>query len=629
MHSRLHYRAHIDGLRAIAVLGVVIFHFGATWLPGGFIGVDVFFVISGFLISKSLYRDILDGTFSLSAFYERRARRIAPAFIAVTLLTSIAAFFILYPWQLSSYSVSVMFSSLFSANIYFYLKSDYFAPAAEELPLLHYWSLGVEEQFYIFFPFIVILCCKFARRALPHVLLALFLASLVACEVFITRDPSAAFYLLPFRAFELLIGAMLALPAVRFTESQTMGAAAVTAGTALILVGMMLLTNKSHFPGATALVPCIGAALLIWGGERSENIPAKLLSTPVMRFFGQISYSLYLVHWPLVVFSRMLWPDLSGLVFLIGGCAASVILGWLSWKFVEQPPRRKGGLFFPRRAILGLTAAAMVTFIGAAGVIRMANGFPGRMAVEVQQILAFGNYAYQPVFREGTCFLRPEQGPADLDTICLSEDRPDVVLWGSSHVAQFFGGLEPALRKRGYALGQITGSGCIPLVDYDNPQRPNCRALNAFALEWILANRPSIVVMGGDPITDPVMLALFDASVQKLHKAGIDVVVLGPVPYFRRTVPVILAERLGRGDNDMMSDGELLPISSAADKFLADYYRTHSDARYISFIEAMCPNTRCRLEVGMKPLHFDTVHFTAIGSEYYGSRIVDLIINRH
>jgi peptidoglycan/LPS O-acetylase OafA/YrhL len=619
------YKPHIDGLRGVAVSGVLLFHFGATWLPGGFVGVDVFFVISGFLISKSLYGEVARGTFNLAGFYERRVRRIAPAFLATTAGTWVLGFFILFPNELKNLSASVIYGSLFAANIYFYATAGYFSASAHELPLLHLWSLGVEEQFYILFPLVVLFSHALGKRSLPFVILALFVISLLVGHAMLRRDPSAAFYLLPFRAFELLIGAMLALPGVVTTARRAVAGAAVLFGLGLILGSMLLLSDASRFPGAKALYPCVGAALVIWGGECAPSFPSLILGKAVPRFIGRISFSLYLVHWPLAVFVRMRFPDLHPALFLIGGVAASLLIAWLSWRYVEQPFRRRDPPFLSRTSIFATTAVATSCLVATAVFVRAANGFPERMKAEINEVLAFRNFAYQATFREGVCFLRPEQPWTELAPECLPAGTPTIVLWGSSHIAQFYGGLVGPATEKGYRLGQITGSACLPLMNWDHPGRPNCRALNDFALDWLVTNRPTMVVMGGDPIEDPGLLERLDASIERLASAGIKPVLLGPAPYYRRAVPAIIAEKLQREDRTERSQSEFDPISRNADIVMSARYGGRSDVRYISFLDRLCPQAGCEIAEGNVPFHFDTVHFTALGSTYYGRRLANVL----
>ncbi|MBB4003083.1 peptidoglycan/LPS O-acetylase OafA/YrhL [Aurantimonas endophytica] len=604
---------------------MVVYHFGAKWLPGGFIGVDVFFVISGFLISKSIYRELDNGTFSIADFYVRRARRIIPAFLAVSLATTILAALILFPNQLVEFAKSLVYSAFFLANAYFYSASDYFAPAAEEIPLLHYWSLGVEEQFYILFPLLAICCYRFSPRLMPAAVLLLGALSLIAAEWMLSVDPAAAFYLLPFRAFEILIGSVLALPGFPFSSDRRTAAGAVIAGVSVILGGMVFIDSSVPFPGVTALIPCLGAAAIIWGGERVTTAPARMLGSSPMLFWGAISYSLYLVHWPIVVFSKMVMPDIDPLVFLIGGCLASTALAWLSYRFVEQPFRH-GVPVVSRKYVMPGSGAALTALVAVGLFIQAADGFPGRVQGSTQKMLSYLGYDYQSVFREGTCFLRPEQDVSQLDwKTCLPEVQLDVVIWGSSHIAQLYLGMESELDERKLTFGQITGSGCIPLVGYDNVGRPNCRALNDFALAYFLANPPSIVVMGGDLISDAGLLALLDASVDRLTEAGIRVVVLGPVPYFNRPVPIILASRIEKENRDTSSLGELNRESIIADEFMEKFYESDG-GEYLSALRTMCPAMKCELQRGEKPLHFDVVHLTDEGSRVYGRKIIDSIL---
>lgn len=626
MHHPLRYRAHIDGLRAIAVLGVVLFHFGAGWLPGGFIGVDVFFVISGFLISKSIYAETTEGSFSIFGFYERRMRRIVPAFVVVSAVTAIVAVFLLFPPQLVGFARSLIWSALAFGNVYFYRRADYFGPSAEEMPLLHYWSLGVEEQFYLVFPALVMLCHRWRPRALPFVIGGLLVASLIACEAVLRVDPAAAFYLLPFRAFELLIGAALALPGVRFPKSAAVGGAAVAAGVGAVLAGMALITEQSPFPGVLALVPCLGTALAIWGGERSDSLVTRLVGSCVPRFFGAISYSLYLVHWPIVVFARPAFPEIDPLTFLVGGTAASTLLGWLCWRYVEQPVRQNRAIF-PRRVVFGGTVAGAAVLIAFAGITTGARGFTGRLPADVQHVLAQTHYPFQPILRDGKCFLRDGRGGArELAPECLpAPGRPSIVLWGSSHLAQFYQAVAAAAKARGYSVGQFTGAACLPLEGFRNVPSPLCDGLNEFAMDWLLKHKPAMVVLGGDALVSPDHLARLDATIAKLTAAGIEVVVLGPVPMFKRPGPEIVAERMYRRDADMSAGHDMDDMVFTAEKLMTQHFAGHPNARFISVLKATCPQIQCPMMVDGEPLQYDARHFTAAGVDYYAKPLAALI----
>lgn len=620
MHHSLRYRAHIDGLRAIAVLGVVLYHFGAKWLPGGFVGVDVFFVISGYLICKSIYADVAEGRFSLLAFYERRIRRIAPAFLAVTAVTAIAAALILLPYQMLIFGRSVLWSVFAVGNIFFYQRTDYFAPAAQEMPLLHYWSLAVEEQFYFLFPAVVLLLNRFGRRALVIGVVVLFVASLAASQLMLTRDPAAAYFLLPFRAFEMLIGAALALPGVRFSQKPAECAAAVLGGCAMILGAMLLLKASSPFPGLRALAPCVGAALVIWGGEGVATLGTRLLGSRPMVFVGKISYSLYLVHWPIVALGKEWLGPVAPLPFLIGGVALSLLLGFLSWRFVEQPVRVNRRLFTPK-VLVGTTLAGTLVLAVFAQVAIATRGLPQRLSPEAQRLAAYAFYNGDPVFRQGVCFTPFFLADYKAKPECLPTRHPSVMVWGSSHIAHFITAIIAAGEARGYEVGQITGAACPPVVGADQSRMPYCAAMNAFARDWVLANRPDILVLGGIGTPTPEL----DREIEGFVRAGIRVVVVGPVPSYRDAVPKLLARRLLAGDTGTRTEGDLLASAPQNDQRLRAHFAGKPGVTYISVFDAACGGTDCPLMVEGEPLQHDSSHFTMAGARFFGRPVSELI----
>ena len=620
VHHPLRYRAHIDGLRAVAVLGVVLYHFGASGLPGGFVGVDVFFVISGFLISKSIYGDVEAGRFSLFGFYERRIRRIAPAFLVVTALTAAFAALILLPYQMMIFGRSVLWSVFAAGNIFFFQRTDYFGPAAQEMPLLHYWSLGVEEQFYFLFPALILVLQRFGRRAIAWSVPALLLASLAASQFMVTRDPAAAYFLLPFRAFEMLIGAALALPSLRFPQSPAVRRVAVAGGCALILGGMVGLSSASPFPGLLALIPCLGAALVIWGGEAGPSLPTRLLGSRVMVFFGLISYSLYLVHWPIAALGREWLGPVAPLPFLLGGVALSVLLGFLSWRFIEQPVRVNRALFTPR-VLVGATVAGTLALAAFAQTAIATRGLPQRLTPEVRRLAAYAFYNADPVFRQGVCFTPFFQAELAIKPECLPTTHPSVLVWGSSHIAHFITAILAAGEARGYAVGQITGAACPPVLEAENSRMPYCAAMNAFARDWVRANKPDILVLGGLATPSPEL----DAALAGFAREGIRVVVVGPVPLYRDAVPKLLARRLIAGDSNTRAGADLLPSARLHDERLRAHFAGNPDVTYISVFDAACGGTDCPLTVDGVPLQHDPSHFTQAGANFFGRPVSALI----
>ncbi|HEY2110890.1 MAG TPA: acyltransferase family protein [Dongiaceae bacterium] len=442
------YRSDIDGLRAVAVLAVVAFHVKFSAFPGGYIGVDVFFVISGYLIGSIILEEVAAGGFSLLAFYERRVRRIFPALAVLLLLLSVPAYLYLLPNELTAYGGSVLAATFSVSNFYFLLHTGYFAAPAYHLPLLHTWSLAIEEQFYIFLPLFILLLHRLAPRLLPLLLLAATVLSFLLCLRETAVDQAAAFYLPWTRAWELLLGTLIALGLFAQPRTPLWRNIAALAGLALILGPAAAYNAATVFPGANALAPCLGAALIIAAGRAGDSWVARLLSWRPLVFIGRISYSLYLWHWPVIVFMIMsgLTPSThqpSWLKFL--AVVSSVILATLSWRYVETPfrtgPRRPS-----RRKLFTLAgaAAAALALLGLTGTL--SQGLPGRFPAHSAALAGYLDYdwASKGYFRRGSCFL--DTGLAFqpfLASGCIREDakRPSDLILGDSHAAHLWYGL--------------------------------------------------------------------------------------------------------------------------------------------------------------------------------------------
>jgi peptidoglycan/LPS O-acetylase OafA/YrhL len=366
-----HYRQDIDGLRGIAVLLVVAFHALPTWLPGGFIGVDIFFVISGYLITKIILEQINAQTFSIANFYSRRICRILPALLLVLATTYLASYFLLLRDEFQHLSLHTLGASLFASNFLLWNESGYFDTAAEIKPLLHLWSLSIEEQFYILWPALLLMAKKLRQKT--WLLTIVLLVCSLLWGIFVqSKDPVAGFYAPQARIWELLIGALLAHLNLRATTLQTKGAVwpireylcntSAVLGATLIALSAMMLNSRSAFPGALALVPVLGAAALIIGHQSIPWVNKRLLSARYLVWFGKISFPLYLWHWPLLCFARILenqTPPLSIRILLVG---VSIILAWATWKWIETPvrfgphPKAKTGVLAALLCSLGVVA---------------------------------------------------------------------------------------------------------------------------------------------------------------------------------------------------------------------------------------------------------------------------------
>ncbi len=373
--ARHDYRPDIDGLRAIAVLAVVLYHAFPGWLPGGFVGVDIFFVISGYLITKHILGDLSAGAFSIRTFYARRIRRIFPALLLVLLVCLLLGWLILTPGEYEKLGRHVFAGALFLANILSWREAGYFDTAADTKPLLHLWSLGIEEQFYIVWPLLLALAWRF-RRGLAWVFPGVIVASLVYSLFLVQRDVVADFYSPVTRFWELALGAALAHPGARqFAQSPRMRQTLSYAGLLLILLALGAIDSSALFPGAWALLPTLGAALLIHAGIQG-GVNRLLLSWRPMVWVGLISYPLYLWHWPLLSFARIIEAETPSLVFRSVLVAASVVLAWLTWRFVERPVRAR-----PKSHRLIWILCLSMLILGVAGfVVKSAHGYRHRLA---------------------------------------------------------------------------------------------------------------------------------------------------------------------------------------------------------------------------------------------------------
>lgn len=377
------YRADVDGLRAVAVLGVLLYHFGSTWLPGGFTGVDVFFVISGYVITGKISREMAAGTFTVLGFYDSRVRRIFPAALVVITASLAAGFFLLWPGDYASLGMSAAYAAAGLGNLFFFLSTGYFDQEAELQPLLHFWSLGVEEQFYVVWPVTLWALMHFTARlgkSILPVLAALAVAGFALAQFQMSVDPKAAFYLPHLRAWELLLGAVLVfIPAV---GSRLPSATLSIAGAGLVAYSYLHLSAEDPFPGLNAAYACIGSALLIAG--KSPTFVAAALSLRPIVFVGRISYSMYLWHWPVLVFFRHYnngaMPSALEGAFL---AALTFVLSVLSWRYVEQPFRRPAR---SRRKVVaaGVAAAAVTAILGLT--VNGAGGFVRRLPPELLEM---------------------------------------------------------------------------------------------------------------------------------------------------------------------------------------------------------------------------------------------------
>ncbi|HHB80559.1 MAG TPA: acyltransferase, partial [Aliiroseovarius sp.] len=447
------YRPEIDGLRAIAVLAVVAYHFGLPHVGGGLVGVDIFFVISGFLIGGILIREHANsGHIRLGHFYLRRIRRLAPAYFAMAAASLLASWFILLPFEMREFGKELIAATTYLANIHFFRETGYFDIGIENKVLLHTWSLAVEEQFYMVLPFVILLAGR-SKRLLMPVLVGAFLLSLVA-EIWLTySNQSAAFYLFPLRAWELLAGVLLAAFARRPGPRWAAGA-----GVALMLAGIIWVRPGAGFPGWQATVPVAGAVLALWGGQAGGAVN-RALASPAPVFFGRISYSLYLWHWPVLALSKYWRGGYSGPLEAALWALLALSFSVISWRFIEQPVR-KPGLVRTRMLVFGWLLGSLA-LLGAGTVIYKGNGLAGRFAPTLRtHIEASGDFLQD----WSRCEVESEGTFAGVSTCRLGpEGTPQVLVWGDSHLRPLAATLDALAWQAETPALLVWVAGCPPL----------------------------------------------------------------------------------------------------------------------------------------------------------------------
>lgn len=628
LHATTTYRADIDGLRAVAVLAVVVHHLAPELVPGGYVGVDVFFVISGFLITKIIAQEAAQGRFSFASFYARRARRILPALLAVLLATLAAGWLILLPTDFQGTLRAAAAAALSGSNLLFWRERANYFGALEERhsPLLHTWSLGVEEQFYLVFPLLLVAWLRLPRRRRMVLLAAAAGASLALASVLVGHFPNEVFYLLPFRAWELLAGAALAVGAVPAVGSPRANAALRLAGLGAITVSALAYSEATAFPGLSALLPVLGAAAVIHAGSGSAAPQsAGLLASRPMVYIGLISYSLYLWHWPVIVLAHYLELPMAraghGLLLL----ALSLGLASLSYHLVERPLR----VARPGRGRRQVAAAATL----AGGVVGMllagiaTQGYPGRFDPHVVT-LDQARHVTRPYLH---CFERPLEASCRLG----ADTAPDTVVWGDSHALVWAPSLETALRRAGRSALLVSTAGCAPVIDAGNRINPRCPQVNDAVRQMlqqpgmrtvVLAGFWSTYFREGGPIQHGIGLAnevqgaegarrALQATVEWLQAQDLQVGLIGPVPVFTRNVPAALALEHHTGRT-------LLDRSRQLQDERHQLYRAAVEplrARGVHTLEPMtwlCHGPQCRVESDGVPLYEDANHLSPAGAQF-------------
>jgi peptidoglycan/LPS O-acetylase OafA/YrhL len=482
------YRPEIDGLRAIAIVPVVLFHSGVKGLQGGYLGVDIFFVISGYLITSIIYNDLLMQKFSIATFYERRIRRIIPAYVVMIVTCTLFAWLWMMPDQLRNFGQSVFASAIFASNILFWTEAGYFVAGSAEKPLLHTWSLSVEEQFYIVFPLLLMIVAKIRPAFTLPVIVLLSIVSISLSEYGWRNIPSANFYMLPFRAWELGVGAMVALIMIHHQPSANVFLSAF--GLVLVSTSIMLFDESTPMPSVYGLIPVIGTALIIMFTS-SENLVGKILSRRAIVLIGLISYSTYLWHQPLLAFARIrsIPSSSDGLLLSLG--ALSFVLGYLSWRYVERPFRKDGIMQSITQNQMLIGGVATLAILGAVGLVgHSAAGFPSRLPEVALKLSAFTGDR-NPLESEDRCaFYHARPLPAHPIAGCdmfLNNGKADVIFIGDSHSGSISYDAQILLSSSGISSYAVSYSGCIGFRGFTNlgmPRSYDCNGYNESMIRY-------------------------------------------------------------------------------------------------------------------------------------------------
>ena len=636
----LTYRADIDGLRAVAVISVILFHAGFELFGGGYVGVDVFFVISGYLITSIIVDDIREGRFSLIAFYERRARRILPALFFVAFCCLPFAWIWLDPRGLKDFAQSLFAVATFSSNILFYMESGYFDTTTELKPLLHTWSLAVEEQFYILFPLLLLITWRIGRKAVLATTVSLFVLSLGLAHWGSNTLPAAAFFLLPGRIWELLLGAFCAFylsqkkPASYGSFNQITNTQRDQAASALglLLIGIAVFGFDEHTPtpGLYTLLPTVGTALLILFCTQGTLIGRILGSRPMVGV-GLISYSAYLWHQPLFAFARHGYGiqivGYEPIIFALLS-AVTLLLAWASWTYIEKPFRNTS--IYSSKQILTISLAATVTLAALGWLGHINKGFRDyyyahRVVPEASEMLRWLDYKSTDEFTVNSAYGKCLYGAAHVGfatfdkeaCLKLDKEKTNILLMGDSHAAHFAHALKQSLPAMN--VMQATASGCRPLLPADGKQ--GCIELINFIFdEFLIHNNVDAIVLSGR--WQESDLTRFAPTIDYLSARVSRVIVFGPTMEYTHDVPLLISKAMTGNSAPDIPDYFRIESRYRTDQAMKEIIKNTGLASYKSVTDILCPERRCITYLDEQtPIAWDTDHFTPMGARYVIERM--------
>jgi peptidoglycan/LPS O-acetylase OafA/YrhL len=669
----LEYRKDIDGLRALAILPVVLFHLDLDVFSGGFIGVDVFFVISGYLITSIVIHQIGNDNFSIIDFYDRRIRRILPAYFFICGIFSIFGFLLLMPEDLESFGKSLIYTSIFISNHLFSKSVNYFDTSLETSPLLHIWSLSVEEQFYVIWPLFLVLGCRYLTfKHLKYLAIIIFAISLAASEYFLKSHPKLSFFLLPFRAWELGLGTLLAMNIFPSIKTRWINEVFYALGLGVIIGAIFYLSPEKSFPGLNAIMPCLGAALVIYAGTNTQTVSSNLLTLKPIVLMGLISYSLYLWHWPFIILSKYvrteLLPHETAIIF-----GLSITLSYFSWKYIETPFRKRKSSKASDQAIpvrqkerlpksILAAVALSILFFSVGFTFEKTEGLKWRFnnIAKLQDAKEF-----QPLTK--ICLndlkrLEIEGGLEQSDCIVgIKNKNYDAILFGDSHANHYAPAVNSWASQNGLSVLQLSLGGCLPF--FGDLQRVNrkvkkterCRLfkekvlgilqkkfktirLVIFAGRWSLYTETDRGTNKGGRIflIDSLDNTLSRKNSRRVFKKGLkntvdivkslgmDIWVLGQIPFnkdpdcmfklnlpIQKVFPLYKKSKCGRTDRAYVENR-----TSFANQLFLEISQTDPGINYFSPINYLCSQGFCFSSFEGNPLYRDNNHLNYYGGKY-------------
>ncbi len=619
-NSHIQYRPDIDGMRALAVLAVVLFHAFPNIAPGGFIGVDIFFVISGFLITSIISTNLEKGQFSFFDFYSRRIKRIFPSLILVLVSTFILGYFLLIPSELEQVGKHILSGAIFTSNLTLWGEAGYFDISSDSKPLLHLWSLAIEEQFYILWPLILYFAYKKRLKAILVVSL-IGLSSFLYCLYLTKTDPTAAFYSPLSRFWEILVGAFIAIH--RNSNKETLKNLKSLLGLAFIIIGFIFTTKNSYFPGGWALLPTIGAAFIISAGPNSW-LNRKVLSQPLLVGVGLISYPLYLWHWPLLSIINLISTESPTIWIRLSAVIASFGLAWITNRTLETYFKSNQKIKFKTYAL-----SFCMILVGTLGLfIDDSNGLPNRYPSEVQAIAektSLADFQWEEKVRTHTCHIQnPETDKRPNE--CIESARPLVVLWGDSHAAALYPGLKNLQKSAQFGIAQLTHVGNPPRF-IEKEATGKYEINNQDVFRSIILNKPEILILHAAWFeynkTPKETADEIKKTISKIRASlpSTQIVVIGPVPTWRDSLQKnILKHFMSSSPTipeyfDFGLKKEVISFDKELDSLLSK-----EKIHYFSLINIFCRNQQCLTRTG--PSHLDLTavdygHLSEAGSNYF------------